>query len=62
MTHLREALLADFIASLSTADAGALLHLLVCPECAAKALAALAFQPAERSTPDVGKSPPGAEG
>jgi hypothetical protein len=62
MTHLREALLADFLESLSTADAGALLHLLVCPECAAKALTALAFQPTERSSSDAGKSPPGAEG
>lgn len=45
MSHLQDLLLSAFLRSLSTADAGALLHLLACPACAAKATAALGFPP-----------------
>lgn len=60
MTHLPDALLADFLRSLSIPDAGTLLHLLTCPECAAKAQSSLGG-PLERETPAAGKTSPAAE-
>src|SRR5436305_6231273 len=56
MKHLRNALLADLLGSLPIDDSGAIFHLLACPECAAKALAALGAPPAE-GEPSAGKSP-----
>ncbi len=45
MSHLRDPLVYAFAQSLSVADSGALLHLLTCPICAAKAVAALGCRP-----------------
>jgi tetratricopeptide (TPR) repeat protein len=51
MNHLRDSLISAFTRSLSIADAGALLHLLTCRACAAKAIGGLGFRPPRRLPP-----------
>lgn len=60
MSHLQDSLLSSFLRSLSTADAGALLHLLACHACTVKAIAALGFQHVDGGeTLDEGERCPG---
>jgi tetratricopeptide (TPR) repeat protein len=49
MSHLNDLSRSAFLRSLSNADARALLHLLACPACAAKALSTLGFRPVEEA-------------